>query len=110
MIVLNKSNFLTKVSFINFSIFYTKIQIFKMHFQINFAVCTNRLRMQWIDLGIHTKACMTNPNTCGAAGGAVSLWRRVIDCLSGAALPGVITTITGGSTGFTILCTPTTVR
>ena len=86
------------------------MQIFKTHFQINFAVCTNRLRLQWIDLGIHTKACMTNPNTCGAAGGAVSLWQRVIDCPSGSSFGGVITTIVGGSAGFAILCNPTTVR
>ena len=35
---------------------------------------------QWIDLGVHTEACMTLPETCGAAGGAISLWFRVYDC------------------------------
>ena len=74
----------------------------KTHFQNNFAVSTNRLGMQWIDLGIHTEACMTNPNTCGAAGGTVSMWRRVIDCPSGDL--GVFTTITGASAGCSILC------
>ena len=53
---------------------------------------------------------MTNPNTCGVTGGAVSLWRRVINCPSDPSLGGVITTIVGGSAGFAILCNPSTVR
>ena len=54
----------------------TKIRIY---FQINFAIGTDRLRSQWIDLGNHTEACMTNPGTCGKPGGAISLWFKLID-------------------------------
>ena len=32
---------------------------------------------QWVDLGIRTEACVTRPDTCGAAGGAISKWLRV---------------------------------
>ena len=41
---------------------------------------TDRGINQWIDVGIHNEACITQPDTCGAAGGAVSLWVKVIDC------------------------------
>ena len=37
-------------------------------FQVNNAVRTDRLQNQWMDLGIHTEACMTRPETCGPAG------------------------------------------
>ena len=40
----------------------------------------DQTRSQWVDLGIHTEACMTRPETCGAAGGAISLWVNVIEC------------------------------
>ena len=36
--------------------------------------CGPEQRNQWVDLGIHTEACMTRPETCGAAGGAISMW------------------------------------
>ena len=45
----------------------------------------------WIDLGIHIEACMTDPETCGEAGGAISLWLRVIDCPT-ALWAGIVTT------------------
>ena len=32
---------------------------------------------QWIDLGVHYEACMTDPQTCGASGGAISIWLRL---------------------------------
>ena len=48
-------------------------------FQMNYAVITDHSRKQWIDLGVHTDACMTRPETCGAAGGAVSLWMMMVD-------------------------------
>ena len=44
------------------------------------AVSTNASRSQWIDLGIQAEACMTRPQTCGEAGGAVSMWVKVINC------------------------------
>ena len=47
---------------------------------MNCAVSTDRTRSQWVDLGIHTEACMTRPETCGAAGGAINFWIRLIDC------------------------------
>ena len=52
------------------------------------AVSTNSSIIQWIDLGNHTEACMTRPETCGAAGGAVSLWVRLRETLC----IGIITT------------------
>ena len=36
---------------------------------------------QWVDFGIHTEACMTRPETCGAAGGAISVWINILDGL-----------------------------
>ena len=56
---------------------------------------------QWVDLGMHTEACMTRPDTCGAAGGAVSLWLREIECSD---LKGMITSKSYGRTGFSIWC------
>ena len=55
----------------------TTLKFFK--FKINSAVSLDRTKNQWIDLGIHTEACMTRPETCGEAGGAISVWMRVID-------------------------------
>ena len=49
-------------------------------YQVNSAVSLDRTRNQWVDLGIHSEACMTRPETCGTAGGAISLWVKVIDC------------------------------
>ena len=74
-------------------------------FQINSAVSTDRNLNQWIDLGIHTDVCITRPDTCGAAGGAVSLWLRLLDCGEGQ-LSGLITSTPDsfGSTGFIIAC------
>ena len=44
---------------------------------------------------------MTRPDTCGAAGGAISLWINVTDCPStGGIVPSV-----SGSTGSRIYCT-----
>ena len=49
---------------------------------MNKALALDRTRSQWVDLGIHTEACMTQPETCGEAGGSISLWVKVIECLS----------------------------
>ena len=63
---------------------------------------TNRSLWQSIDLGIHTEPCMTRPETCGEAGGAVSLWVNVLDC---PAYGGILTTVNNGhEIGFRILC------
>ena len=48
--------------------------------KINCALSTNRTKKQWVDLGIHTEVCMTRPETCGEAGGAISMWVNIIDC------------------------------
>ena len=64
-------------------------------FQINSAVKSDRNHRQWIDLGVHTEACMALPGTCGTAGGAISLWVKVIDCPSNESC-GIITTLQGG--------------
>ena len=42
------------------------------------AVSVNMSRGQSIDLGVHFEACMVDPETCGAGGGAVSMWMRVL--------------------------------
>ena len=45
---------------------------------------------------------MTRPDTCGAAGGAISLWMKLIDCPPGG---GIITTIDDSDkTGFRFFC------
>ena len=56
---------------------------------------------QWVDLGVLQEACITRPETCGAAGGAVSLWARlrVCDGFCGIISPVIKTP----STGFTIV-------
>ena len=59
-------------------------------------------KRQWIDLGIHTEACMTRPETCGAAGGAISLWMSFTDCRSHGAI--ITTQKDASTTGFTVYC------
>ena len=65
---------------------------------------TNHSRQQWINLGIHTEACMTDPVTCGAAGGTIALWLRMVNCSVNGA---VVTTTERGGTGSDIGCTRT---
>ena len=67
---------------------------------------TDRSKAQWIDLGIHTEACMTEPGTCDTSGGAISVWQRVTSCSGSAG--SIVTTMdihTGESTGCAIYCT-----
>ena len=59
-------------------------------------------KRQWADLGIHTEACMTQPETCGAAGIAISLWMNVIDCPWAG---GIVSSVQSGKTGSHIYCT-----
>ena len=71
------------------------------------ALSLNRTQgTKWVDLGIHTEACMTRPETCGAAGGAVSVWVKVTECPG--EIEGGIGIITSQSsdqkTGFSIMC------
>ena len=68
-------------------------------FQVNSAVSTNRDELQWINLGIQMEVCMTHPESCGAAGGAIHLWFRVNKCpLAGA----IVTTVSNTSAGYHI--------
>ena len=57
---------------------------------------------QWIDLGIHTEVRMTRPETCGAAGGAISVLINVIDYFRLRA--GIISSLTYRSSGLGINC------
>ena len=49
---------------------------------------------QWIDLAVQNETCMTQPETCGAAGGAVSLWLKINDCPKNA---GILSTANGST-------------
>ena len=39
----------------------------------------NKSKSQWIGLGFHPEVCLTQRYGCGVAGGAVSLWLRLIE-------------------------------
>ena len=67
--------------------------------QVNSAVSTDRFAQQWINLGIYLEVCMTHPESCGASGGAISLWFRVID---GGIAGAVVTTVSNSSAGYHI--------
>ena len=67
--------------------------------QVNMALNLNHNMKQWLDLGIHTEACMTQPETCGAAGGAISVWVNAIECPD---VCGIISSWTDVSTGSAI--------
>ena len=49
----------------------------------------NGSKGQWIDLGVRFEACMVDPEICGTAGGAISMWMRVFGSQGG-----ILTTIT----------------
>ena len=68
---------------------------------------TDHTKQQWVDLGMHTEACMTRPETCGAAGGAISVWINAIyyDYYSG--IPGIISSNPDDSSGLLIYFTTT---
>ena len=63
----------------------------------------NHTKNQWVDLGIHTEACMTQPETCGAAGGVISVWVNAIECPE---VCGIISSWGSGSTESSILLYP----
>ena len=78
------------------------VKCFKL--KINSAVSTDGSRNQRIDLGSHTEACMTRPETCGTAGGAVSFWLKDIDC-GNDYNNGIISTQQSGTfSGFNVQC------
>ena len=72
---------------------------------MNSAVMTDRTKQEWIDLGTHTEACITQPETCGAAGGAISVWVNLIDYELGIH-HGIITSTFDASSGLLIKITP----
>ena len=57
----------------------------------------SRGRHDWIDFGHHPDACVTKPETCGAAGGAISFWFKNVECPYPA---GILNSLTGKTTGF----------
>ena len=73
--------------------------------QVNSALILDNTRKQWVDLGIHTEACMTRPETCGAAGRALSMWVNVIACSSN---DGIISSL--GPAGLWIFCSIDEIR
>ena len=76
--------------------------------QVNCAWTLDRIKSQWIYLGIHTEACITRPETCGAGGGAFSLWLRVIDC--GNWRVGIMSSLADETSGFQISCDGRAIR
>ena len=75
--------------------------------QVNGALNLDHTLEQWVDLGIHTEACMTRPQTCDAAGGAISVWVNGITCLS---FGGIISSQAYGSSGTNIYCSSFEIR
>ena len=67
---------------------------------MNCAWILDREKRQWVDLGIHTGACMTQPEICGAAGGAISVWLKVIEGAFDSG--GIISSRANGFTGTNI--------
>ena len=75
--------------------------------QVNSALALDGTRSRWVDLGIHTEACMTRPETCGAAGGAISLWIKVIDW---SAFGGIVSSRDTSTTESLIACSTSNFR
>ena len=74
----------------------------KFFYQVNSAWSLDHTKKQWIDLGVHTESCITRPDTCGAAGGAISLWMNLLECPS--LYGGIITSRTPWTRGSKISC------
>ena len=99
---------LTTLTCVQYTITFS-IELFKTVYivlQMNLPLRLNRTQEQWVDLGIHTEACMTRPETCGAAGGAVSLWVNLNECYYKRS--GIVSSIAVSSSGFYIGCSPAT--
>ena len=47
--------------------------------QVNNAISTDYAQKQWVNLGNLSIACLTIPETCGSAGGALSAWIKIGD-------------------------------
>ena len=46
---------------------------------VNNAISTDSTQRQWVNLGNLSIACLTVPDTCGSAGGALSAWIKIGD-------------------------------
>ena len=74
-------------------------------FQVHSALRTSRGSSQWVDFGVHTYACMTQPETCGSAGDAISLWIKLDHIFSCQGDDGIMSTTAGCfHTGSYITC------
>ena len=78
----------------------SKVVIFIHLVQIKGAISLYHARKQWVDLEILKEACITNPETCGAAAGSVAFWmrRKLADHIS----RGIISSQGPNGTGFRI--------
>ena len=56
---------------------YLLYYISMFYLQVGYGVGADRFQDPWINLGIQTGACVTQPDTCGASGGAISMWLKV---------------------------------
>ena len=68
---------------------------------MNNSLSLDGTRSQWLDFGYHTNACFSQPDICGAAGGAVSFWINVNDCSD---WQGIISSQPEGRAGLVIFC------
>ena len=63
----------------------------------------NGTHRQWIDLGFHPEACLSQKYGCGDEG-AISLWSKIPNCF----FDGIITTLQGftglQASGFSLHC------
>ena len=72
--------------------------------QVNKAVRTNLTEKQWVNMGTFSPlACFVIPTTCGAAGGALTVWMKILECPDET---GVITSlnVSNFSEGFLVTC------
>ena len=63
---------------------------------------TDLSQRQWVNLGIQSGACMPVPDSCGVRGAALAFWMRLnANCST---KEGILSSHSGGKTGFTISC------
>ena len=70
--------------------------------KFNSAVYTDRSQNQTVNLGdLSAHACLTIPESCGSAGGALSVWIKIEDCSGNG---GIISLNQNGYEGLLISC------
>ena len=63
---------------------------------------------QWMELGNQSQACITIPESCGAQGGTISVWVKIVECPTGdGGSAAIITSFLPVQTGFTLQCIET---